>query len=115
MELSKEKQLMDEYVKLLILAYFKINQEEYSFRDLAKMLGTTFERLDVSIESLMNTGKLEYKDHLLRLTQKGRLTIMNKGVDYFNFDEKSIPTRIDPSKAVSNDQPYVPERFLSKL
>ena len=107
---------MDEYINSLVLAYFKSNQDDYSFHTLAKMLGLTVENLEEYIDNHIKNGNLKYINNMLKLTSTGRLAIMNDSVDYFDFEEDSIRIdAIDSASAWPVDKPYLPEKFTSKL
>lgn len=107
---------MNDYLSLLILAYFKKNQEGYSFLNLSRMLGISLELLEELIESHIDNGYLGYVNNMLSLLPNGRLLIMNKAVDSLDFSEENIEVDIiDSSNAWPLDRPYVPEKFTSKL
>lgn len=53
---------------------------------------------------------------MLVLTPRGRLTILNDRVDFLSFDENLAERKIiKPQTAISLDQIYIPDDFISKL
>lgn len=106
---------MDDYLKLLILAYFKQSQS-YSISTIAGMLGISLRKTSDLIDTLLEKKYLVYTDSLLRLSDVGRLQIQNHEVDYLCFDstEFQVP-KVNPSEAWPKDKIYIPEKFLRKL
>lgn len=106
---------MDDYLQLLILAYFK-QYHTYSINDIARLLGTSPQKITDLISDLLQKNYLEYSDDLLRLSPAGRLQIMNHKVDFLVFDsgDLQIP-KVHPDRAWTTDRIYIPEGFLSKL
>lgn len=108
---------MNDFQRGYILAYFKDHQQDYSFYALANNLGISVSVIDDLISELIEENQLAYNsDNMLVLTPRGRLTILNDRVDFLSFDEnlaerKIIKTRI----AISLDQIYIPDDFISKL
>ena len=70
---GKRKNIMDEYVKLLILAYFKEFNGRYNLVKLKEKIGISFNMLDNFIGELVENSELSYKNNMLSITQKGRL------------------------------------------
>lgn len=106
---------MDNYLKSLILAYFK-QAQCYSISAIARMLGTSMRKTMDLIDELLDEGNLIYQDSLLHLSTAGRLQIQNYDVDYLIFDntEFQIP-KVNPEEAWPKDKIYIPENFLRKL
>ena len=106
---------MDDYLKLLILAYFKQSQI-YSISSIASMLGTSLQKTSNLIDDLLEKKYLIYSNSLLQLSDMGRLQIQNHDVDYLRFDsnEFQVP-KVNPSEAWPQDRIYIPKKFLKKL
>lgn len=108
---------MNEFYKGYILAYFKEHKNEYSFQTIAEKLGRPISEIDDHIESLIQEGLLQYDDnHMLRLSSKGRLSILNKTIDFYGFENNTTPMKfINPESALSAEIIYIPKNFISKL
>lgn len=108
---------MNDFHQGFILAYFKENAKEYSFRALAQSLGVPISLIDDYVEALIREGLLEYNPNkMLSLTPKGRLKILNQQIDFLQFNNSKINTKfINPKKAIPIDSVYIPENFISKL
>ena len=106
---------MDDYLKLLILAYFK-KSKSYSISSIASILGISLRKTTDLIDDLLEKECLIYRDGLLQLSEVGRLQIQNHDVDYlyFDSDEFRVP-KVKPSEAWPKDRIYIPEKFLRKL
>ena len=106
---------MDDYLELLILAYFK-QSRSYSISSITSMLGTSLRKTSDLIDGLLEKKYLIYTDGLLQLSDVGRLQIQNHDVDYLHFDsdEFRVP-KVNPSEAWPKDRIYIPEKFLCKL
>jgi hypothetical protein len=103
---------MDEYNKLLILAYFKEFHENYSLQEIKKYLGVTNGYFDNLISQLIDDEFLVYKDYLITLSLKGRTYLINKNMEWYSFDENLIDN-VDGDKWPL-DKPYVPKKFSKK-
>ncbi len=109
---------MIEFYKGYILAYFKKNKCNYSFSAIAQKLGISILDIDEIISSLIEDGMLEYNtSHMLSLTAQGRMQILNKPIDYYDFDgeDECCMRIIDPATAMDQSAIYIPKNFLSKL
>ena len=83
---------MDEYVELLILAYFYNYGEEYDLIELKENLGISFRQLDLYLEQMLEKRKLVYSNYMLQLTEKGFIQLMtSKMKDYEYRIEEEIP------------------------
>lgn len=76
---------MDEYIRLLILAYFKEFKEEYNLVELKEKIGISFNMLDNYISELIESDKLYYKHNMLSISQKGRIQLMNSELENYSF------------------------------
>lgn len=108
---------MNDFQRGYILAYFKDHQQDYSFYALANNLGISVSVIDDLISELIEENQLAYNsDNMLVLTPRGRLTILNDRVDFLSFDENLAERKIiNPQAAISLDQIYIPDDFISKL
>lgn len=108
---------MTHFRKGYILSYFKNHQQNYSFSDLAANLGLSVSEIDEIISEMIDDKQLEYNtEKMLVLTQKGRLAILNEQFDYISFSEEEKGSGIiHPENALSLDEIFIPENFLSKI
>lgn len=108
---------MNDFQRGYILAYFKDHQQDYSFYAQANHLGISVSVIDDLISELIEENQLAYNSYtMLVLTPRGRLTILNDRADFLSFDEHPVKRRIvDPQAAISFDQIYIPDDFISKL
>lgn len=108
---------MNDFQRGYILAYFKDHQQDYSFYALANNLGISVSVIDDLISELIEENQLAYNsDNMLVLTPRGRLSILNDRVDFLSFDENLAERKIiKPQAAISLDQIYIPDDFISKL
>ena len=105
---------MNDFLSGIILAYFKNHKNEYSFTVLAESLGIPISRIDDTIDCLIQEEMLVYDEsHLLSLSEKGRLKILNQKADSISFsrDAQFRYRKIDPDTAIPIDQIYVPSNF----
>lgn len=108
---------MNDFQREYILAYFKDHRQDYSFYSLANNLGISVSIIDDLISELIKENQLAYNsDNMLVLTPRGRITILNDRVDFLSFDENLDEKKsIKPPAAISLDQIYIPDDFISKL
>jgi len=107
---------MNDFQRGYILAYFKDHSRNYSFQFLAENLGISIAEIDDLISGLIAEKQLIYNNNMLELTPQGRLSIMNDQIDYFSFRDTSVEMRfVNPRSAVSINDIYVPDDFISKL
>lgn len=83
---ADQDQEMDDYILLLILAYFKEHINEYSITKISKEIGCSVMQTSVYIEQLLEIGYLEYMDYLLKLSIVGRKYLANSDMEYYTFD-----------------------------
>lgn len=106
---------MDEYLTLLVLAYFR-QRKTYSVVELAKTLGISMEKTIEIIDSLIERDNLAYSENRLQLTTSGRLRLQNQCVDFYSFDNKSLEIpKVDIKEAWSFDRIYIPNGFQKKV
>lgn len=106
---------MDEYLTLLVLAYFR-QKKEYSVLELAQTLGISMERIIEIIDASIEREDLAYLENRLQLTVLGRLRLQNQCMDFYSFNSGvlEIP-RVDMKKAWGLDRIYIPNGFLEKI
>ena len=76
---------MDEYVRLLILAYFREHSKGYTIEELCMMIGLFSEQANCFIDRLLEEGFLEYKGYLLSISLKGRILLMHSKLEDYRF------------------------------
>ena len=88
---------MDEYVELLILAYFRNYQKSYSLTELKDSLGISFGQLDGYLEQLQAERKLLFCDHMLQIAQEGMTQLLTSGMSNYGLqmDEHDREREID--------------------
>ena len=109
---------MDEFIEMLILAYFKTHPTDYSFQALAGLLGLSVKKTTACVQELLDQGYLAYSDSLLALTLKGRGRIQNEAADYCRFqpaDPLLEDKRIFLTTRLSFEDVYIPADFSKKL
>lgn len=80
---------MNEYVELLILAYFREYMARYSASDLAYKLGVTLDLLNSYIEELLENKELCINENMISISKKGRLVLANSDMENYSFDSES--------------------------
>lgn len=75
----------EEYLKQLILVYFKEYGENYDILDLGSKIGITITTLSDYIYELIENNFLRYEDDLLQLTLKGRIYLSNTLMEDYTF------------------------------
>lgn len=80
---------MNEYVKLLILAYFREYRTRYSASDLATKLGVTLDLLNSYIEELFAKKELCINENMISISKEGRLVLENSDMENYSFDSES--------------------------
>lgn len=109
---------MDEVLKGFALTYFKRHKNGYSFTALARQLGIPILKMNDVIDCLLQEGMLAYNEvHMLSLTPKGRLAILDQRGDSVDTsgDTRFRYGKINPDAAIPLNQVYVPEGFMDKL
>lgn len=106
---------MNEYLTLLVLAYFR-QKKEYSVLELAKTLGISMEKIIEIIDASIEREDLAYLENRLQLTVSGRLRLQNQCMDFYSFDSEALEIpRVDIKKAWSFDRIYIPNGFRKKI
>ena len=88
---------MDEYVELLILAYFRNYKEAYSLTELKDNLGISFGQLDSYLDHMQTERKLMFCGNMLQITEKGMIQLLTSEMrDYrFQMNESDSENEID--------------------
>ena len=102
----------DEYLLLLILAYFKEHVEDYSFAELADELGCSIIKLSDYIEKLISAYLLEYHNNLLSITLEGLNYLCQEGMAYYTFDAKI--NDLYENEKLPEDEVYISHAFSKK-
>ena len=104
------------YIKSLILSYFKIKGKNYSLLEIRQIFGLQEKQLDIFLYELKN---LKYSNY-----QEFELTITKEGIDFLKREnqvnndfraEEYKYKNINFSKIKSLDEPYIPKNFLKKV
>lgn len=74
-----------EYIKLLILAYFREYDRQYSLTDLKNKLGISYKVLDVYISDLIVDEKLFYCQNYLSISKKGISWLMDSELWTYSY------------------------------
>ena len=91
--------MLDEFSELLILAYFKEYKDDYSLFELKELLGVSFESLDNGLEELIHDEQLCLNDrNLLSLTHKGRIRLMDSGMENYSFKQDNTHDNCEVEK-----------------
>lgn len=107
---------MDEYRKLLILAYFEQFEERYILNDLIRIIGISYKRFEILLQELKEEQLIRYTDGILGITEKGRRVIISNDMNSFSYlDKNYLDLNINKSRAWGFDKPYVPIKFMNKI
>ena len=100
---------MNDFIILLILAYFKEYKTNYDIVDLSAKIGCSVNQTIDFLEKMICSQYLFYENNLLRLTLKGRTILYNSNMDFYSFECK------DDNKIKSTpwpvDKVYCPHEF----
>ncbi len=103
---------MNEYVELLILAYFREYSTRYTASDLAYKLGVTIELLNSYLEELLEKKELCIKENMISISKEGRLVLENSDMENYSFDSESY--LIDSGKEKWPKEKVYPVHGFSK-
>ncbi|EEU31706.1 hypothetical protein HMPREF0946_01567 [Fusobacterium vincentii 3_1_36A2] len=105
----------EDYIRSLILSYFKIRGKNYSLLEIRQIFGLQEKQLDIFLYKLKNLKYIIYQDFELTITKEG-IDFLEKSNQYNNFRVKEYKYKyIDFSKAKPLDEPYIPQNFLKKI
>lgn len=80
---------MNEYVELLILAYFREYGARYSALDLLCKLGVTLDLLNSYLEELLERKELCINENMISISKEGRLALNDSDMENYSFDSES--------------------------
>ena len=86
MQTIEDREDMNNYIELLILAYFKQFQEQYSFGDISRKIGLSELQVSDYISRLVGFKQLIYEDSLLQLTIEGINRLADSSLANYQFD-----------------------------
>lgn len=81
---------MDEYMELLILAYFKQYGQNYSIFDLKEKIGISLAMLNTMLDNMIEKNILCISSNLLAITQSGRLLLANSEMETYSYLEEDF-------------------------
>ena len=104
------------YIKSLILSYFKIKGKNYSLLEIRQIFGLQEKQLDIFLYELKNLKYINYQEFELTITKEGIdfLKRENQVNNDFRAEEYKYKN-INFSKIKSLDEPYIPKNFLIKI
>lgn len=104
------------YIKSLILSYFKIRGKNYSLLEIRQIFGLQEKQLDIFLYELKNLKYIIYQDFELTITKEGIDFLETENQVDNNFRAEGYKYKnIDFSKIKSLDEPYIPKKFLKKI
>jgi hypothetical protein len=106
----------ENYIKSLILSYFKIRGKNYNLLEIRQIFGLQEKQLDIFLYELKNLKYINYQDFELTITKEGIdfLKMENQVDNAFRAKEYKYKN-INFSKIKSLDEPYIPKNFLKKV
>lgn len=81
---------VDEYMELLILAYFKQYGQNYSIFDLKEKIGVSLAMLNTILDNMIEKDILCINNNLLVITQSGRMFLGNSEMETYSFLEDNF-------------------------
>jgi len=106
----------ENYIKSLILSYFKIRGKNYSLLEIRQIFGLQEKQLDIFLYELKNLKYIIYQDFELTITKEGIDFLETENQVDNNFRAEGYKYKnIDFSKIKSLDEPYIPKKFLKKI
>ena len=76
---------MDEYIELLILAYFKEYGQNYSIYDLKEKIGISLAMLNTILDNMIEKDILCIDNNILVITQSGRILLGDSEMEAYSF------------------------------
>lgn len=107
-----QKREMDEYICLLLLAYFKKHVGEYSINEISNEIGCSILQTSEYIEILLNRGLLEYHNFMLALSISGRQLLASSDMEYYIFDADI--SELYEKKRIDENDVYCVHEFAKK-
>jgi hypothetical protein len=103
-------------ISLFILSFFKQKNNDYSFMELASLLGLPISVIDEKLGWLIDLNYLKYNQvNLLSLTSKGRVTLAKTEMENFSFNQNKIHPEILKNEPWPLDKIYIPKGFTKKI
>ena len=104
------------YIRNLILSYFKIMGKNYSLLEIRQIFGLQEKQLDIFLYELKNLKYIIYQDFELTITKEG-IDFLEKSNQISNKlkVEEYKYKYIEFSQVKSLDEPYIPKNFLKKV
>lgn len=100
---------------MLALSYFKEKQNKYIVSELMEILGYTQKQMDELLQKLFDEEYICYNEDMIAVAEKGiTLLIANDCDDMGTNDMQFNMVKINPEKAMSFEEIYLPERFNKK-
>lgn len=78
---------VDEYIELLILAYFKQYGQNYSIYDLKEKIGVSLVMLNTMLDNMIEKNILCISNNLLAITQSGRMFLASSEMETYSYLE----------------------------
>lgn len=103
-------------ISLFILSFFKQKKDDYSFMDLASLLGLPINVIDDNLRLLIESDYLKYnEDNLLSLTLNGRIALSKTEIENINFFQDNIHPKIIKKEPWELNKIYIPKGFTKKI
>jgi hypothetical protein len=107
---------MKNYASLIALSYFNQYKDNYVLSDLIQILGMTMKKFDDLLSELFSKQYIEYRKNLITITESGTSILVAANMYHYDNDDHEYATlHIDKKAAIPIDQPYVPDRFFTKV
>ena len=106
----------ENYIKSLILSYFKIRGKNYSLLEIRQIFGLQEKQLEFFLYELKSLKYIDYQDFELTITKEG-IDFLEKSNQISNKlkVEEYKYKYIEFSQVKSLDEPYIPKNFLKKV
>lgn len=111
--MAKEKNI-NEYKLVLILQYFNLVKNSYSYQELLTIFGFTFEQLDSLLEYLLNEKYVFLKDYY-QLTDKAIELLNSYDIIDSDFLTETSMDDIFTEETWGFDRIYIPKSFEKKF
>lgn len=106
---------MDDYSLLLALSYLNQYKEKYILSELMQILGMTTNQFDILLSELFEHKYIVYNNYILSVTALGKAFLTSSNMyDYDNLESNTNLLHVDPEKAMSIDEVYIPKKILRK-
>lgn len=103
-------------ISLFILSFFKQKKDDYSFMELASVLGLPINVIDDTLKSLIESDYLKYNENnLLSLTSSGQVALSKTDIENVDFSQCNIHPKIIKNEPWALDKIYIPKGFTKKI